>query len=154
MNVFWGYGLFVDKSGDFVNKPMSACTGREIMTKILGHLRLEADAGKILETCTCIPCMMPFITSQFLCRGKGRSPPGGPQGFKKPRLHRAILRTPGTTFVFTVEYSICSAQTAVYSLLSLRRTPLPVYKGDHDPRVLLRTFLSLHNRDVQEAFAF
>ena len=68
VQVFWGYGLLVDKIGDFVKKPMSACTGREIMTEILGHLRLEADAARILETCTCIPCMMPFITSQFLCR--------------------------------------------------------------------------------------
>jgi oleate hydratase len=56
--------------------------------------------------------------------------------------------------VFTVEYSIRSAQTAVYSLLSLHRTPLPVYKGDHDPRILLRTFLTLHDKKVQEAFAF
>ena len=41
-SVFWGYGLSVDKPGDFVTKPMSACTGREIMTEIIGHLRLEA----------------------------------------------------------------------------------------------------------------
>ncbi len=27
VQVFWGYGLFVDKSGDFVNKAMSSCTG-------------------------------------------------------------------------------------------------------------------------------
>ncbi len=27
VNVFWGYGLFVDKPGDFVKKPMAACTG-------------------------------------------------------------------------------------------------------------------------------
>ena len=46
VSVFWGYGLFVDRPGDFVKKPMSACTGREIMTEILGHLRLEADAAR------------------------------------------------------------------------------------------------------------
>ncbi len=66
VDVFWGYGLFVDKLGDFVKKPMHACTGREIMTEIMGHLRIEAEASQILETSTCIPCMMPFITSQFL----------------------------------------------------------------------------------------
>ena len=32
------------RSGDFVKKPMSACTGREIMTEIMGHLRIETDA--------------------------------------------------------------------------------------------------------------
>src|ERR1019366_6975793 len=71
ISVFWGYGLFVDRLGDFVKKPMSECSGREIMTEIMGHLRLGVDSNQILETCTCIPCMMPFVTSQFLCRTKG-----------------------------------------------------------------------------------
>jgi oleate hydratase len=48
--------------------------GREIMTEIIGHLRIEAQAATILETSTCIPCMMPFITSQFLRREKGDRP--------------------------------------------------------------------------------
>ena len=42
VQVFWGYGLFVDIPGNFVKKPMAACTGREIMTEILGHLSLQA----------------------------------------------------------------------------------------------------------------
>ena len=48
--------------------------------------------------------------------------------------------------VFTVEYSIRSAQTAVYSLLRLNRTPPPIYKGHYDPRVLLKAFLALHDK--------
>ncbi|WP_204317516.1 oleate hydratase, partial [Serratia marcescens] len=32
VNVFWGYGLYVDRPGDFVGKPMAACSGRELMT--------------------------------------------------------------------------------------------------------------------------
>jgi oleate hydratase len=47
--------------------------------------------------------------------------------------------------VFTVEYSIRSAQTAVYSLLGLSLAPPPVYKGRYDPRVLLKAFLTLHD---------
>ena len=46
VSVFWGYGLSVDEPGNFVKKPMSACTGREIMTEVLGHLHAEADASK------------------------------------------------------------------------------------------------------------
>jgi oleate hydratase len=150
VNVFWGYGLFVDKTGDFVTKPMSACTGREIMTEILGHLRLQADAGKILANSTCIPCMMPFITSQFLCRGKGDRPQVVPKGSRNLAFIGQFCELPDDV-VFTVEYSIRSAQTAVYSLLSLARTPPPVYKGDHDPRIVLRAFLALHDEDVEEA---
>ena len=81
VDVFWGYGLFVDKPGDFVKKPMHACTGREILTEIMGHLRIEAAASRILETSTCIPCMMPFITSQFLRREKGDRPQVVPAGW-------------------------------------------------------------------------
>ena len=93
VNVFWGYGLFVDKPGDFVKKPMSACTGREIMTEILGHLHIESEASQILKTSICIPCMMPFITSQFLRRRKRRSPGGCAQRIDKLGLHGPVLRT-------------------------------------------------------------
>ena len=46
--------------------------------------------------------------------------------------------------VFTVEYSIRSAQMAVYSLLGLEREPPPEYKGQFNPRVLLEAFRALH----------
>jgi oleate hydratase len=46
--------------------------------------------------------------------------------------------------VFTVEYSVRSAQTAVYSLLDLDRVVPPVFKGNHDPRILLKAFEALH----------
>jgi oleate hydratase len=143
INVFWGYGLFVDKLGDFVKKPMSACTGREIMTEIMGHLRIETDSRKILETSTCIPCMMPFITSQFLRRAKGDRPQVVPEGSKNLAFIGQFCELPEDV-VFTVEYSIRSAATAVYSLLGLNRTPPAVYKGNHNPRVLLKAFLTLH----------
>jgi len=45
--------------------------------------------------------------------------------------------------VFTVEYSVRSAQAAVYSLLQLDRAPHAVYKGHHNPIVLYRAFMSL-----------
>jgi len=145
VQVFWGYGLFVDKLGDFVKKPMSACAGREIMTEVLGHLRIEIDANKILETCTCIPCMMPFITSQFLRRSKGDRPQVVPEGSKNLAFIGQFCELPEDV-VFTVEYSIRSAQTAVYALLGLKRTPPPVYQGRYDPRVLLKAFLTLHDK--------
>jgi oleate hydratase len=46
--------------------------------------------------------------------------------------------------VFTVEYSVRSAQKAVYTLLGLEKEPPPVYKGQYDPRVLLKAFMALH----------
>jgi oleate hydratase len=34
---------------------MSVCTGAEIMTEVLGHLRIKAEAAEILEASICIP---------------------------------------------------------------------------------------------------
>jgi oleate hydratase len=144
VSVIWGYGLAVDQPGNFVEKPMSACTGREIMTEILGHLRLRAEAAGILQSCICIPCMMPFITSQFLRRGKGDRPCVIPAGTKNLALTGQFCELPKDV-VFTVEYSIRSAQTAVCALLGLQREPPAVYQGAFDPRVLFRVFRALHD---------
>ena len=143
VEVFWGYGLFVDVPGNFVKKPMAACTGREIMTEILGHLRLQEHGVRILDSCTCIPCMMPFITSQFLPRSRGDRPQVIPEGSKNLAFVGQYCELPDDV-VFTVEYSIRSAQTAVYSLLGLDRKAPPVYKGQFNPRVLLDAFRALH----------
>jgi hypothetical protein len=51
--------------------------------------------------------------------------------------------------VFTVEYSVRSAQEAVYSLLGLKRKPPAVYKWQYDPRVLYRAFMVLHDIDAR-----
>lgn len=147
VQVFWGYGLFVDIPGNFVQKPMNACTGREMMTEILGHLRCKEHSEPILDTCTCIPCMMPFITSQFLPRSKGDRPQVIPKGSKNLAFVGQYCELPDDV-VFTVEYSIRSAQTAVYSLLGLDRKAPPVYKGQFNPRVLLEAFLALHEIGV------
>ena len=145
VSVFWGYGLSVDEPGDFVRKPMSACTGREILTEILGHLRIGAEAPGILERAICIPCMMPFITSQFLRREKGDRPEVVPARSKNLAFIGQFCELPEDV-VFTVEYSIRSAQAAVYGLLGLKREPPAVYHGKFDPRVLFKAFMALHDR--------
>lgn len=89
------------------------------------------------------PCMMPFITCQFLCRGKGDRPQVIPEGTKNLAFTGQFCELPDDV-VFTVEYSIRSAQTAVYSLVGLNPKPPAVYKGEHDPRVLLKAFIALH----------
>jgi oleate hydratase len=144
VSVFWGYGLSVDQPGNFVKKPMAACTGREIMTEILGHLRVTTEAPRILETSICIPCMMPFITSQFLPRAKGDRPEVVPEGSRNLAFMGQFCELPDDV-VFTVEYSIRSAQTAVYRLLGLKREPPAVYKGAFDPRVLFNAFMAMHD---------
>lgn len=147
VNVFWGYGLHVDAPGDFVRKPMGACSGRELMTEILGQLRIESGAARILETTVVIPCMMPFITSQFLRREKGDRPAVAPEGWRNLGFVGQFVELPDDV-VFTVEYSVRSAQAAVSTLLDLDTKPAPVYKGQFDPRVLLKAFVTLHDLHI------
>ena len=144
VNIFWGYGLFVDKPGDFVKKPMAACTGTEIMTEVMGHLRIETESDRILKSSICIPCMMPFITSQFLRRELGDRPQVVPKGSTNFAFVGQFCELPDDA-VFTVEYSVRSAQTAVHAVLGLDRKPPAVYKGNYNPRVLYQAFVALHD---------
>jgi oleate hydratase len=144
VSVFWGYGLAVDTVGDFVSRPMSACSGEEIMIEVLGHLGVQAKAASLHEKTVCIPCMMPFITSQFLPREKGDRPDVVPERTKNLAFLGQFCELPDDV-VFTVEYSVRSAQTAVYALLELDKKPPAVYRGVFNPRVLYRAFESLHD---------
>jgi oleate hydratase len=143
VEVFWGYGLFVDRPGNFVNKPMAECTGREIMKELLGHLHIQAEAPRILDDAVCIPCLMPFITSQFLRRRRGDRPQVVPEGWANLAFIGQFCEL-SNDVVFTVEYSVRSAQTAVYTLLGLNRSAPAVYKGQHDPRVVYGAVSALH----------
>ncbi len=135
INFCWGYGLYPDNVGNFVNKKMSECNGKEILTELCHHLGFEDEIDSIIKTSTCIPCSMPYITSQFLPREKGDRPLAIPQGSKNLAFIGQYCEIPDDV-VFTVEYSIRSAQTAVYSLLNLNKKVIPLYKGWHHAKVL------------------
>ncbi len=112
------------------------------MTEILGHLGIEEAEG-ILGASTCIPCMMSFITSQFLPRENGDRPQIIPEGYTNLAFIGQFCEL-ADDVVFTAEYSIRAAQTAVYKLLDLKHEVPPVYKGKFDPRVLYKAFKALH----------
>ncbi|AOH83142.1 oleate hydratase [Sphingomonas panacis] len=147
VQVLWGYGLFIDTPGNFVPKPMAQCSGREIMTEIIGHLGAATRTDALLATANCIPCMMPFITSQFLRRDHGDRPQVIPAGWTNLAFTGQYCEQPDDV-VFTVEYSVRSAQTAAYRLLGLDRAPPAVFKGQYDPRVLYQAFRALHDMDA------
>lgn len=141
--VWWGYGLHVDAIGNYVKKRMDACTGAEILEEVLGHLHITDRKAAILAAATVIPCMMPFITSQFLVRKAGDRPAVVPHGSTNLAFIGQYAEQPEDV-VFTVEYSIRSAQLAVYSLCGVDKKPIPVYQGAHDPKVLLEGVATLH----------
>ena len=112
VEMFCGYALSVDRPGDLVLKPISQCSGREIMAELLGHLGLVAEAATIFASCVCIPCIMPFITSQFLPRQRGDRPRVLPKGTQNLAFMGQFREVPDDV-AFTVEYSIRPARLAV-----------------------------------------
>lgn len=142
--VFWGYGLFPNRIGNFVHKSMSDCTGEEILRELLEHLNLGEQIQTTIDTAICIPCLMPFITSQFMPRVKGDRPDVVPAGTKNFAFIGQFCEIPDDV-VFTVEYSVRSALTAVYSLLDIKKEIPPVFKGQHDPTVLFNALKTMHN---------
>jgi oleate hydratase len=133
--VCWGYGLFPNAVGNYVKKKMAECSGAEILAELFSQLRFDARTPALLKTANCIPCMMPYITSQFLVRAEGDRPAVVPKGAKNFAFLGQYCEIPHDV-VFTVEYSVRSAQIAVFTLLDLDRAISPIYKGQHDVGIL------------------
>jgi oleate hydratase len=141
--VWWGYGLYHDRVGQYVNKTLQECSGKEILEEVIGHLRFDAHKETILAAANVIPCKMPYITSQFLVRKAGDRPKVVPKGSTNLAFLGQYSELPDDV-VFTVEYSVRSAQIAVNTLLKLNKEPSPFYKGLYDPRVLFSALETLH----------
>jgi oleate hydratase len=122
---------------------MAECTGREILEEVIAQLRFNEQKERILATANVIPCMMPYITSQFLVRKHGDRPDVVPKGSTNLAFIGQFAELPNDV-VFTVEYSVRSAQIAVETLLKLDKKPSPLYKGEYDPRVLFDALKTLH----------
>ena len=90
-----------------------------------------------------IPALMPYITSQFLVRSEGDRPQVVPEGSTNLAFIGQYAEVPDDD-VFTVEYSVRTAQQAVATLLGLDTAPKPVYRGRHDPRVLVDALRTMH----------
>ena len=126
VQVFWGYALHPDRIGDFVAKPMSECTGAEILQELCGHLNFDR---KTFAKATCIPCRLPYITSMFMPRAAGDRPLPVPTSSKNLAFVSQFVEIPEDV-VFTVEYSVRVAQMAVYQLLEIDREIPPILHHD------------------------
>jgi oleate hydratase len=141
--VGWGYGIYPGKVGNFVRKPMTDCTGAEILREVLAHLGLDGQAGAVIKSSICIPCLLPFAGSVCLARKRTDRPPVVPKGSTNFAFIGQFCEQPDDV-IFTMEYSVRSAWTAVHTLLKTDRKPPRVYKGYYSPRILLRVLKALN----------
>lgn len=135
--IFWGYGLFTDKIGDYVKKPMRDCTGEDILIELLHHLHMEDQLDEIMETVTnVIPCMMPYIDAQFQPRKMSDRPHVVPKGSTNFAMISQFVEIP-EDMVFTEEYSVRAARIAIYTLFDVKDKKIcPVTPYKRNPKIL------------------
>ena len=135
--IFWGYGLYTDRIGDYVKKPMRECTGEEILTELLHHLHIEDKIDEIMDTVVnVIPCMMPYIDAQFQPRKMSDRPKVVPNGSTNFAMISQFVEIP-EDMVFTEEYSVRAARIAIYKLFNVKNKNIcPVTQYKKQPKVL------------------
>jgi oleate hydratase len=140
VDVFWGYALFPEKSGNIIQKPMLECTGQEILTELLGLLNFPKD--HILVNAIVIPHLEPYATSPLLTRTLEDRPQVIPEASANLALLGQFVEIPEDA-VFTMEYSVRVAQTAVFRMMGLQKKPKDIYKGGHDIMSLVKALKAL-----------
>ncbi|PKM52646.1 MAG: oleate hydratase [Firmicutes bacterium HGW-Firmicutes-7] len=136
--VFWGYGLYTTTNGDYIKKPMRDCTGEEILLELLHHLPLEDEVNEIMkDVVNVIPCMMPYIVSQFQPHAMADRPKVVPEGSTNFAMISQYVEIP-EDMVFTEEYSVRAARIAIYTLMGLDKKICPITPHRYDVRTLLK----------------
>lgn len=136
--IFWAYGLYTDRLGDYVKKPMKDCTGEEIFDELLYHLHLIDRKEEIKkDIINVIPCMMPYVDAQFQPRKMTDRPNVVPKGSTNFAMISQFVEIP-EDMVFTEEYSVRAARIAVYTLLGINKPICKVTPYHKDPKVLKR----------------
>ena len=144
--VGWIYGLFSDKPGNYIKKPMRDCTGKEICMEWLYHLGVPIDQIEDLATnsANTVPVMMPYITAFFMPRKAGDRPLVVPKNSVNFAFLGQFAETERDT-IFTTEYSIRTAMEAVYTLLNIDRGVPEVWGSTYDIRDLLNATVKLRD---------
>ena len=146
------YGLHANNCGTCVKKPMTQCSGEEIMREFLYYCGLENKIDEIMPHITAIPVVMPYITSQFMPRKLKDRPEVIPAGNRNLAFIGPFVDLEGDV-VFTVETSVRTAMIAVYRMLHLDRPITPLFQGQYDIRmvnVALKTLLGKDKIEVSD----
>ena len=141
-NVWWGYGLYPDRDGDFISKPMTECTGAEILEEVVRQLKFDRSLDAIMASSICIPCHLPFVNNIWLPRKQGDRPSVVPEGATNLGLIGQYVEVP-QEIAFTVEYSTRTAWEAIRTLTKRGPAPPPVYQAEYDPKALLDALMVL-----------
>ncbi len=142
--ILWGYGLYTDKEGDYVKKPMKDCTGEEILYEFICHMHWQDKWQEIRgDIINVIPCYMPYINAQFQPRRISDRPQVVPQGSTNFAMIGQFVEIP-KDMVFTEEYSVRAARTAVYTLFNIPKKICPVTAYNKRPKPLFKAAQTMY----------
>jgi oleate hydratase len=135
VSAWWGYALYPDKTGSFVRKPLSECSGAEVLMETAHHAGLGAEIDRIVASSICIPCLLPFAGSVWRVRRRGDRPSVVPSGARNFGFIGQFSEV-AEEAIFAMEYSVRSAREAVAKLCGLDIELPPVYQGQKDAKAL------------------
>ncbi|MBO1198430.1 oleate hydratase [Staphylococcus simiae] len=143
----WIYALYSDVNGDYINKPITECSGQEICQEWLYHMGVPVEEIEDLAQyqSNTIPVYMPYITAYFMPRAQGDRPLVVPHQSCNLAFIGNFAETERDT-VFTTEYSVRTAMEAVYQLLDIDRGVPEVVGTPFDIRVLMDAVYQLNDR--------
>ena len=134
----WVYALNTNKPGNFINKPIKLCTGKEVCEEWLYHIGIpNNEIEECAEKCNTTTCYMPYINAFFQPREEKDRPLVVPKESINFAFIGQFAETPRDT-IFTTEYSIRTGMEAVYTLLNIDRAVPEVWGSKYDVRELLR----------------
>ncbi|GGY57968.1 oleate hydratase [Marinobacter zhanjiangensis] len=142
--VIWVYGLLMDKDGNFVEKPMPQCTGKEILAELCHHLGIESELEEIAARTKVRTALMPYITAQFMRRAGGDRPHPVPEGCTNLGLIGQFVET-RNDIIFTMESSIRTARIGVYKLLNIPKQVPDISPTQYDIRNIIKGARALNS---------
>ncbi|MGN0635922.1 MAG: oleate hydratase [Acutalibacteraceae bacterium] len=148
VQVGWGYGLWGERPGNYIQKPMCACTGNEILQELLYHFGMLDLYEQMVQHTYMSTCMMPYITSQFMPRNKKDRPEVVPKGCKNIAFIGQFVETPEDA-VFTVETSCRTGMYAAYALSGVEKKTLEVAPTFYDLRYIIGQLKKIQNVDAE-----
>ena len=126
-------------------KPMPACTGREILAELCYHLGIVEQLDAVAANTKVRLALMPYITAQFMPRG-GRPAPCGAAGCTNLALLGQFVET-SNDVIFTMESSVRTARIGVYTLLGLPKQVADISPTQYDIRNILKGARALNNNE-------
>ena len=135
-DVLWANGLYGEREGDYIKKPMDECTGDEIMTEFLYQINMLDMKDELLSHTYVSTCMMPYIGAHFMPRKISDCPNYVPDGCTNLGFLGQYVEHPGDAS-FTVELSVRTAMETVYTLTGLEKDVVEVYPSRYDVRYMV-----------------